>query len=159
MMRKSALVAVLAAVSAATALAAGAPKAPPLSGVDPVTGKHVSLAAYGGRPVVVNVWASWCGGCRQEASALAAFVHSHPKLAVMGIDSMDTKAGARAFYRVYDIEYPSIFDPTGAIGAKLKVIGIPTTFFLDREHRIAATVAGAGTLARFNAALRAALHA
>jgi len=155
---KLVLAGVLAAVGAATALAAGGPKAPPLAGVDPVTGKRVSLAAYAGRPVVINVWASWCHGCQEEASDLHSFVHSHPKLAVIGIDSMDTKAGARTFYRVYDLEYPSIFDPKGTIGAKLKVIGIPTTFFLDREHRIVVTVAGSATLARFNAALRMTLH-
>ncbi len=152
-----ALVGLLAIVGAAVALAAG-PKVPPLHGVDPVTGRHVSLAAYAGRPVVINVWASWCNGCQDEASDLGTFARSHPKLAIVGIDTKDSAAGAKAFYRVYDVEYPSIFDPNGALAARLGVVGIPTTLFLDREHRIVVVIAGSGTLARFNTALRKAVR-
>ena len=151
-----AALAVLAATTAA-ALAAG-PTVPPLVGTDPVTGKHVSLAAYAGRPLVINVWASWCNGCRQEASDLGEFVNSHPTLAIVGVDTTDSKAGARAFYKVYGLEYPSIWDPDGAVAHRLHTSGLPTTYFLDGRRRVVASIVGSGTLAQFNAALRKTLR-
>src|SRR6266508_5687229 len=38
-----------------------------LAGTDPVTGRHVDLASYRGKPLVINVWGSWCPGCKAEA--------------------------------------------------------------------------------------------
>ena len=147
---------------AALALAAGAAaarslQAPPLAGVDVITGKRLSLDDYEGRPVVVNVWGSWCGGCRTEARDLASFIRTHRKVPMLGIDSEDTKPAARAFYRRYGFHHPSIFDPGGALARRLGLTGLPTTLFLDRQHRIVATVVGAGTLSGFEGALRIAL--
>ncbi len=120
-----------------------------LSGQDPLTGKNVSLDQWKGRPVMINVWASWCEGCAKEARSLKRFEEAHPR-AVLGIDYQDSKAGARAFYRKYDHEHPSIFDPKGKAVAKLKAIGLPSTVFLDRKHVVVYAIAGAATLAQFN---------
>ena len=152
----------LAALLAGLALTAAAPaastlQAPRLSGVDVITGKRISLDDYRGRPVVINVWASWCRGCRTEARDLADFARAHPRVPLLGIDSEDSKRAARAFFRRYGFRHPSIFDPNGALAIRLGLAGLPTTLFLDRRHRIVASVAGAGTLARFEAALRVAL--
>ncbi len=133
------------ALAAATAFAAGFP-APPMSGVDPVTGKHVSLAAYRGKPVIVNFWASWCGGCQQEAGDYATFIQRHPSAVVLGVDTQDSKTGAKAYEQEYGLRFPSIFDPNGGYSAKLSVIGLPTTFFLDSSHRIVSGVTGSATL-------------
>jgi thiol-disulfide isomerase/thioredoxin len=144
---------------AASAPAARSPQAPPLAGVDLVSGKRVSLDDYRGRVVVVNVWGAWCGGCLLEARDLARFVLKHPGVAVLGIDSEDTRAAARAFYRRFGLHHPSIFDPRGVLARRLGLTGLPTTLFLDRRHRIVAKVVGAGTLTRFEGALRVAVGA
>jgi thiol-disulfide isomerase/thioredoxin len=148
---------VLALGLVAAAPAARSLQAPPLAGIDVITGKHVSLDDYDGRVVVVNVWGSWCGGCIEEARDLAAFIQEHPKLAVLGVDSEDTKAGARAFYRRYGYHHPSIFDPQAVLARRLGLTGYPTTLFLDRQHRIVATVVGSGKVSGFDGALRVAL--
>jgi thiol-disulfide isomerase/thioredoxin len=153
-LRVAALAAGAALVAPALVFAGSGPPAPALSGADPVTGKRVSLAAYRGQPVVINVWASWCGGCRQEAADLTSFARSHPKLAIVGVDTQDSVEGAKAFYSVYDQNWPSIFDPSGAAAARLGSLGIPTTIFLDRQHRIIVRIQGATTLAQLNKALR-----
>ena len=132
--------------------------APSLQGRDPITGRPVSLAQFGGRPVVLNVWASWCTGCNQEAADLARFASSHPGAQVLGVDTQDTTGGARAFYRKWHWHHPSIADPTGSLSAQLAVTGLPTTYFLDRQHRIVAKVVGAGNLAEFDQGLRLALR-
>jgi thiol-disulfide isomerase/thioredoxin len=115
---------------------------------------RVSLAQFRGRPVVINIWAAWCAGSTPEARELQRFATAHPGLQLLGIDYQDSKAGARAFSRRYGQEWPSIFDPTGRISRRLPLLGLPTTFFLDRRHRIVRVLAGAGTYAEFRAAYR-----
>jgi thiol-disulfide isomerase/thioredoxin len=141
----------------AALIAAAALQAPPLAGNDVVSGKRLSLADYSGRVVVVNVWGAWCGGCITEAPDLARFVRRHPGVAVLGIDSEDSRTAARAFYRRFGLHHPSIFDPKGVLARRLGLQGLPTTLFLDRRHRVVARVVGAGTLSRFEGALRVAL--
>lgn len=146
--------------SAASPTSAGSPVAKSsgsaleLSGTDPVTGKPVSLAAFAGKPVVLNLWASWCTGCAAEAEALAEFARTHPEVQVVGIDIQDTTSGAKAFYQRYGWRHPSIFDPDGRLAAQLGLQALPTTVFLDRRHRVAARIAGETNLAGFNAGLQ-----
>lgn len=134
---------------------AGAPLT--LSGTDPVTGKNVSLTAYTGKPIVLNMWASWCTGCYAEARALGAFARTHPQAQVVGVDIQDTKSAAAAFYRRFGWRHPSIFDPSGRIAAQLGLQGLPTTLFLDRRHRVAARIVGETNLAGFSHGLHEAL--
>jgi thiol-disulfide isomerase/thioredoxin len=132
--------------------------APSLQGRDPITGRQVSLAQFAGKPVVVNVWASWCTGCNQEAADLARFAASHPGAQVLGVDTQDTVGGARAFYRKWHWQHPSIADPSGSLSAQLAVTGLPTTYFLDARHRVVGKIVGAGNLAEFGQGLRLALR-
>lgn len=138
---------------AGVAEASGAP-APAFDGIDPVTGEKVALKSFKGKPVVINIWASWCPGCNDEAADLAKLAESHPEAQVIGIDFQDTKSGARSFYRRWDWMHPSVFDPSGSLTALYGLVGLPTTVFLDAEHRIVARIVGAGTLADFEAGLR-----
>ena len=135
-------------------VSAASPDVPRLAGTDPITGKRVSLAQFAGRLVVINIWASWCPGCNQEAPALERFAASHPGVTVLGIDVNDTVGGARAFYRRYHWHHPSIFDPSGELAGQLALRGLPTTIFLNRGHRPVTEIVGAGTLAEFDAGLR-----
>ena len=129
------------------------PPAPQLSGVDPITGKRVRLADYEDRPVVINVWASWCPPCQDEAPDLARFAREHPEAQLLGIDIRDEKGSARAFYREFDWRHPSIFDPSGEKAASLGLQGQPITYFLNERHEIVETIAGAGDFAAFEAGL------
>jgi len=125
-----------------------------LAGADPITGARVDLARFAGKPVVVNVWASWCPGCNEEAADLALLARTHPEAQVVGLDIEDTRKGARAFYRRWGWRHPSIFDPTGELAAKLALQGLPSTYVLDSEHRVVSRVVGATDLAGFEEALR-----
>jgi thiol-disulfide isomerase/thioredoxin len=127
--------------------------APELSGVDPITGKQVRLSDYEGRPVVINVWASWCPPCHDEAPALARFAREHPEAQLIGIDIKDVEGPARDFYRRYGWRHPSIFDPSGEKAASLGLQGQPITYFLNEDHEIVETIAGASDFAGFEAGL------
>lgn len=129
------------------------PQAPALEGTDPITGKHVSLADFKGKPVVINVWASWCPPCADEAPDLARFAEKHPEAQVIGIDIRDTSEGARAFYRRFGWSHPSIDDPSGAKAQSLGIQGQPITYFLNDRHEIVDRILGASDLAGFEAGL------
>jgi thiol-disulfide isomerase/thioredoxin len=138
----------------ARAVVAGSGTPVELTGADPVTGERVDLADFAGRPVLLNVWASWCPGCNDEAADLATFARAHPEVQVVGIDIQDTRREARAFYRRWGWRHPSIFDPNGALGSSLGLQGLPSTFVLDQEHRVASRIVGATDFAGFEEALR-----
>jgi len=112
------------------------------AGGDVLTGKTLSLADFSGKPVVINIWASWCPGCNAEARALAEFAEAHPEAAFVGINFQDSKDAARGFYDAYGWTFPSVFDPDGQIAFSLGLQGTPTTIFLDSRHREVARIVG-----------------
>jgi thiol-disulfide isomerase/thioredoxin len=142
------------AVAAAAEPVAVPPEpAPEVSGEDPITGEDVALADFRGKPVVINIWASWCPGCNDEAADLREFAADHPEAVLFGVDFQDTFGGAREFYERWGWKHRSIFDSSGSQTAQLGLFGLPTTLFLDAEHRIAARVVGATDRAGFERGL------
>ena len=105
-----------------------------------------------GTPVVVNIWASWCGPCRVEAPALAemATAYGH-RVQFLGIDVLDVRADARAFIERYAWPYPSLFDRTGAIRDQLGLIGQPVTIFYDAQGDLLDTHVGSITAEQLSA--------
>ena len=147
------LVLVCAGAALALCTTAGAAK-PPIAGRDVLTGKRLALTQYPGKPVFVNVWGSWCFGCTVEAPTLVRFARSHKRqVAFLGIDTVDSKRGARSFYERFDIEYPSIWDPRGILAGAWSR-GAPTTLVFDRRHVLVQRIEGTASLAQLNAALR-----
>jgi thiol-disulfide isomerase/thioredoxin len=127
---------------------------PPIAGSDVLTGKRVALVQFRGKPVFVNVWGSWCDGCNAEAPTLARFARMHSReVAFLGIDTLDSTTGARAYYRRFDTDYPSIWDPKGTLAGAWSR-GAPTTLVFDREHRLVQRIEGRATLKQLTAALR-----
>lgn len=128
-----------------------------ISGTDPITGSAVSLADYAGKPIVLNIWGSWCEGCIAEAADLQRFVEAHPEAQMIGIDLNDTNRGARAFYKQWGWQHPSIDDPRGEISKSLGLQGTPTTFFLDSSHRVVTRIVGETDFAGLEQGLAAAV--
>ena len=96
------------------------------------------IAALRGYPVVVNVWASWCGPCRFEFPTLQKLSAKYGKrVAFLGIDSQDSADAAKTFLGEEPVPYPSYSDPDQeikrAIGATL---GLPDTAFYDRRGEL-----------------------
>jgi cytochrome c biogenesis protein CcmG, thiol:disulfide interchange protein DsbE len=102
------------------------------------------LANLKGTPVVVNIWASWCGPCTEEAPGLAAeATRFRGRVQFLGVDIVDQLPPARAFIRKYGWSYPSVFDPTGAIRDDLGFIGQPITIVYDASGKQAFSWSGA----------------
>ena len=101
------------------------------------------LVGLRGRPVIVNIWASWCGPCRTEAPLLARAGREHPDdLVILGVASKDSFGAAVEFMDEYDLDYPNVFDEEGEIRQRLGLRGFPTTYVFDREGVLVATVVG-----------------
>ena len=148
----SVLVALASALASAGAADAVARK--PIAGQDVLTGKHVALSQFGGRPVFVSVWGSWCYGCRTEAPTLAKFVKAHARQVVfLGINTVDSKKGARAFADRYGLRYPSIWDPRGLLAGAWSR-GAPTILVFNRRHVLVTRIEGTASNAQLTAALK-----
>ncbi len=114
----------------------------------------VSLVALRGGPVVVNFWASWCVPCRREAADLARFARERPGGArLVGVNYQDRKGDALAFVREFDWRFANVRDPDGKLGDRYRIPGLPTTYVIDAQGRIAAKLTGAQTVAKLRAAV------
>jgi cytochrome c biogenesis protein CcmG, thiol:disulfide interchange protein DsbE len=96
-----------------------------------------------GTPVVVNLWASWCGPCGKEAPALAAAADRFgAKVQFLGVAIKDQRSSASAFLKRYGIPYPTVMDDSGDIHNHLGFVGLPDTVFYAADGSIARTWSG-----------------
>ncbi len=90
-----------------------------------------------GTPVVVNVWATWCPPCVEEAPHLAEVSEEFEgRVQFIGLDILDNRPAAREFIEEYGWIYPSIFDPEGQIRDALGYVGQPVTVIYDAEGEV-----------------------
>lgn len=146
----SAAVALLAAACGSSGaavgfVARGEPMRMPARELAPVSAAEFQgiLVGLQPRPVVVNVWASWCGPCRVEAPLLEKASQRYgDRVAFLGVDARDKEADARDFLRRYDITYPNVVDADDAVVGLLGLRGFPTTYVFDRSGKLVASVVG-----------------
>jgi thiol-disulfide isomerase/thioredoxin len=120
--------------------------APVSLSADTLAGDGLDLASLRGKPVVVNVWGSWCPPCRKEAPDLQAAAEKlHGKAAFVGINTRDSIGSAQAYERKFKVSYPSLVDKGTlllAFQGQVAPSQIPTTLILDQQGRIAARFSG-----------------
>jgi peroxiredoxin len=118
----------------------------------------IDLGELKGTPIVLNVWSADCSPCREEARLLQSEWDRLGRRGVLflGLNVLDSPAAARRFRTDYDVDYPSIEERRGDTARRLGAIGVPETFFISKQGRIAAHVIGALTLAQVELGVRAA---
>ncbi|HXU04652.1 MAG TPA: TlpA disulfide reductase family protein [Polyangia bacterium] len=104
--------------------------------VDSLAGKTIDVASYRGRVLLLDVWASWCGPCKQELPMLDAMAR---RLKAQGIDvlavSVDQdRANVDKFLKGHGRWSLTIaHDPAGAIAERLQPDKMPTSYVIDRS--------------------------
>ena len=107
-------------------------------------GGRLDLGLTPGTPTVLNLWASWCGPCREElpfVEQLAATAGD--RVRVMGVASQDGVPQASSFAADAGLSFPSAFDADGRLTAGLGLTGLPHSVFLAPDGSVAHVEVGA----------------
>jgi cytochrome c biogenesis protein CcmG/thiol:disulfide interchange protein DsbE len=89
-----------------------------------------------GHPVVVNLWASWCGPCRHELPFFQRqAVKRGAQIAFLGVNSNDSADNARRLAAEYPMPYPSFVDPRLNVAGGYGARGLPVTAFYDARGK------------------------
>ena len=99
-----------------------------------IDGAPASLAALRGKPVLLNVWATWCGPCEKEMPDLQRLhERAGPRgLVIVGvsIDQPGDADAARDFARERGVTFPLWHDPDDRVSSTFRLLGVPTTFLI-----------------------------
>jgi cytochrome c biogenesis protein CcmG, thiol:disulfide interchange protein DsbE len=112
-------------------------------GIGPV-GSMVSLNSLKGKPVIVNLWASWCPPCQEEAPILQRIWERNRAkgVTVLGVDTEDGSDAARKFIAEFGLTFPSVRDGSDGTKKKFETGQLPETFVIDAQGRLVQTIRG-----------------
>ncbi len=101
------------------------------------SGDSVSLEGLRGKPVLLNVWATWCHPCRDEIPELQRLYERYRgrglELVGVSVDAVGDEEAINAFARRYGMTYPIWRDPNENVSTSFLVVGVPATFLIDRS--------------------------
>ena len=89
-------------------------------------------------PMIINVWGSWCGPCKEEIPIFRSFYEkAHDKVALIGVDVEEASAeDGRTFVASSGITWPNLYDPDGR-SRKYFGLGVPVTWFIAADGTVA----------------------
>ncbi len=123
------------------------PRAAPELTFQDIDGTTRTLRDFRGKPVLLNIWATWCGPCVEELPSLAALAPRAARDGIVVLPVSVDRGGAaavRAFYASHGVDGLPIWnDPDGTASGALGLRGVPTTFLLDAQGREVAKLEGA----------------
>ena len=117
--------------------------APELKAQD-LMGATRPMAAYRGKVVLLNFWASWCPPCLREMPSMERLrvkMTGRP-LAIVPLDSAETPEEVNAYLSKMKLGFPILLDPDGSNTRRWKVFALPTTFLLDAQGRVRYVLTG-----------------
>ncbi len=118
-------------------------------GQEELGAESLNFSDLKGKPVVLNFWAGLCPPCRAEMPEFQEFYEDYnDRVVLLGIDvgqftSLGNRDDAQALLKALDVTYPAGFTEDPAIMRDFKVLGMPTTVFVDSEGEIFRSWTGA----------------
>lgn len=121
-----------------------------------LAGGRITEGAFSGKVVVVNVWASWCGPCREEAPVLSRMSKASSVAAFYGMVRLDEPRLAKAFAEAQGLDYPHAID-NGTFAQAHRVTVLPTTLVFAKDGSFVGRIEGPVSEARLQALIDDAL--
>ncbi len=108
-------------------------------------GRPLDLSASRGKVVLLDFWATWCTPCRDEIPHFVQFQNQYRNqgFQVIGISMDDDAQPVRTFYQQFNMNYPVALGNAKLAESYGGVLGLPVTFLINRDGRIAAKYVGA----------------
>ncbi|HUF52998.1 MAG TPA: TlpA disulfide reductase family protein [Dehalococcoidia bacterium] len=112
--------------------------------LESLDGQEVRLSGLRGKAVVINFWATWCKPCRQEIPQLIAAYNRYrgDGLEILGVNLQEAKSIIKPFAEDYGMNFPIPIDRTGAVANEYRLLGVPTTYFIDRQGIVRSAFTG-----------------
>ena len=110
-----------------------------------LTGPARKLSEFRGKPLIINVWASWCGPCQAEMGALERLARSKggKQFTLIGISTDDYPEAAQAFLKRYKTSFSHFIDHQLVLENMLGADHLPLTLLVDAQGRVLAKYVGA----------------
>jgi thiol-disulfide isomerase/thioredoxin len=100
-------------------------------------GAPAGLAAFQGKPTVINLWASWCPPCRREMPAFAAAQAANPDVNFVFLNQAEAPPDVTQFLQQHAPSLRNVLlDPAGDASRQMSNRGLPATLFLDAQGRL-----------------------
>lgn len=136
--------------SESSALTKGEP--PPAFQLQDLNRQRLSFPQdFAGEVVVIRFWADWCPFCESEMQSIEPVYQAYRSkgLVILALNVRQDHETAAAFIEKLDISYPVLLDREGAVARAYGVIGLPTTFILDRKGGLHTRIIGESTAELF----------
>jgi len=110
-----------------------------------LNGEETALRDYRGQVVMLNFWATWCAPCRKEMPEMQDLWQKFKDkgFVVLAISEDEGhEKRIKGFVKKLGLSFPILLDPQGEVSDRYKSTGLPTTFLIDRDGKVVATVVG-----------------
>ena len=127
------------AIAALLLVACGESKPKPELVLQDLQGKQVSLQQLQGKPVVINMWATWCAPCRREMPVLQQAQQNHPHIQFVLLNQGEKAPVVSAYLQKNQIQLSSVWlDEAMQTRTVLPYQGLPSTYFLNQQGEVVA---------------------
>lgn len=114
--------------------------------LETLEGNAITLSELQGQAVLINLWASWCGPCRQEMPAMERMYQEYADqgftILAVNATNQDSIGNAQAFVDEHDLNFPILLDRDGRVSDMYNLLALPSSFFVDRNGVIQEVVIG-----------------
>ncbi len=112
--------------------------------IEDLKGDKISLSMFRGRPVLLNIWATWCPYCREERPELNSLYkkYSETGLIVIAVSIDHNTEKVKTYLEDVPVDYMVLIDKKGIVARLYKVYALPTSILIDREGRIKKVLMG-----------------